>query len=209
MNESSRSERKPNFFRRLYNWTLSLAERKSASKWLAGLSFAEASFFPIPPDVLLIPLCLGAVRKALKFALICSIASVLGGIAGYCIGQFVWCDTPGVQDFFYSPYVPGFTETGFAEIKEWGVLIVFLAGFSPIPYKIFTIASGVFGMAFLPFVLASAVSRSARFFLVALLLAKFGEPMKEKIDRHFNKLALIFGILLVGGFVALKFIFTH
>lgn len=213
MSESPGPERKPNFIRRLYDWTLSLAERESAPKWLAGLSFAEASFFPIPPDVLLIPLCLGAVRKALKFALICSIASVLGGIAGYCIGQFVWCDTPGVQDFFYSPYVPGFSRDGFKDIqqwyKEWGVLIVFLAGFSPIPYKIFTIASGVFGLAFLPFVLASAVSRSARFFLVALLLAKFGEPMKEKIDRHFNLLALLFGILLVGGFVALKFIFTH
>lgn len=212
MSDSPATRKKPNIIRRLYDWTLSLADRKKASGWLAGISFAEASFFPIPPDVLLIPLCLGAIRKALKFALICSIASVLGGIAGYCIGQFVWNDTPGVQDFFYN-YVPGFTPDGFKDIQlwydEWGVLIVFLAGFSPIPYKIFTIASGALAMAFLPFVLASAVSRSARFFLVALLIAKFGEPMKEKIDRHFNLLALVFGILLVGGFVALKFIFAH
>ena len=209
MSDTDGLEKKPNPIRRLYDWTLSLAERRSASSWLAGISFAEASFFPIPPDVLLIPLCLGAVRKALKFALICSIASVLGGIAGYCIGAFAWDNT---HDFFYS-YVPGFTEKGFEEIKrwyeEWGVLIVFLAGFSPIPYKIFTIASGALGMAFLPFVLASAISRSARFFIVALLLAWFGEPMKERIDRHFNVLALVFGTLLVGGFVALKFLFRH
>ena len=97
---------KPNVFRRVYDWTLSLAEKKSAGGWLAAISFAEASFFPIPPDVLLIPLCLGALRKALKFALICSIASVLGGAAGYAIGAFGW---ETVQDIFYK-YVPGFTE---------------------------------------------------------------------------------------------------
>ena len=209
MSESSTRGGKPNFIRRLYDWTLSLADRKSASGWLAGISFAEASFFPIPPDVLLIPLCLGAIRKALKFAFICSLASVLGGIAGYCIGAFAWDAT---HEFFYQ-YVPGFSPEGYARIeawyKEWGWAIVFLAGFSPIPYKIFTIASGALGMAFLPFVLASAISRSARFFLVALLLAWFGEPMKHMIDRHFNKLALIFGVLLVGGFAALKFLFKH
>ena len=209
MSNSRTQEKRPNLVRRLYDWTLSLAERKSASRWLAGLSFAEASFFPIPPDVLLIPLCLGAVRKALKFALICSVASVLGGMCGYCIGAFAWENT---QDLFYN-YVPGFTEAGFVRIEqwyeEWGLAIVLLAGFSPIPYKIFTIASGALSLSFLPFVLASTVSRSARFFLVALLLAWFGEPMKDLIDRHFNKLALIFGVLLVGGFVAVKYLIKH
>ncbi len=209
MSESPTGGKKPNPIRRLYDWTLSLAERKSAPNWLAGLSFAEASFFPIPPDILLIPLCLGAVRKALKFALICSVASVLGGIAGYCIGAFAW----DVTDKFFYQYVPGFSQGGYDRVEEWyakwGWAIVLLAGFSPIPYKIFTITSGALGMPFLPFVLASAVSRSARFFLVALLIARFGEPMKEKIDRHFNTLALVFGILLVGGFVALKYIFAH
>ena len=198
---------KPNPIRRVYDWTLSLAERKSAGGWLAALSFAEASFFPIPPDVLLIPLCLGALRKALKFALICSVASVLGGMAGYCIGYFAWAET---QDFFYQ-YIPGFNEQAYLRIvewyHEWGWVIVFLAGFSPIPYKIFTITSGALGMAFLPFVVASTVSRSARFFLVALLLAWFGEPMKHFIDRHFNLLALVFAILLVGGVVAVKYLF--
>jgi membrane protein YqaA with SNARE-associated domain len=198
-----------NPIRKTYDWTLSLAKKKSASGWLGAISFAEASFFPIPPDILLIPLCLGAIRKALFFATVCSVASVLGGLAGYAIGYFAW---DGLQPYFYQ-YVPGFTEEKFARItewySEWGWPLVFLAGFSPIPYKIFTIASGVLGMALLPFTLASAVSRSARFFLVALLIAKFGEPMKEQMDKHFNKLALLFGLLLVGGFLVLKVLLKH
>jgi membrane protein YqaA with SNARE-associated domain len=198
-----------NPIRKTYDWTLSLAKKKSASGWLGAISFAEASFFPIPPDILLIPLCLGATRKALFFATVCSVASVLGGLAGYAIGYFAW---DGLQPYFYQ-YVPGFTEEKFARItewySEWGWPLVFLAGFSPIPYKIFTIASGVLGMALLPFTLASAVSRSARFFLVALLIAKFGEPMKEQMDKHFNKLALLFGLLLVGGFLVLKVLLKH
>ena len=195
-----------NPLRQIYNWTLSLAERKFSGLWLGLLSFAEASFFPIPPDALLIPLCLGKMKKAFKFAFICSIASVLGGIAGYAIGAFAWDELSGL--FFQ--YIPGFTPEKFDKLKswyeEWGWPLVFIAGFSPIPYKIFTVASGVLGMALWPFILASAVSRSARFFLVAFLLAKFGEPMKEKIDKHFNLLALVFGLLLIGGFLALKFL---
>ena len=198
-----------NPIRQIYDWTLSLAKKKTSSAWLAVLSFAEASFFPIPPDVLLIPLCLGALRKAVYFATICSVASVLGGLAGYAIGHFAW---DGLQEYFYQ-YVPGFTKEKFSRIaewyEEWGWPLVFLAGFSPIPYKIFTIASGVLGMALLPFTLASAVSRSGRFFLVALLISKFGEPMKELIDKHFNKLALAFGLLLIGGFLALKLLVKH
>ena len=195
-----------NPLRQIYNWTLSLAERKFSGLWLGLLSFAEASFFPIPPDVLLIPLCLGKMKKAFKFAFICSIASVLGGIAGYAIGAFAWDELSGL--FFQ--YIPGFTPEKFDKLKswyeEWGWPLVFIAGFSPIPYKIFTVASGVLGMALWPFILASAVSRSARFFLVAFLLAKVGEPMKEKIDKHFNLLALLFGVLLIGGIVVLKFL---
>ena len=203
----SQSTRNP--LRKIYDWTLSLAEKKSASAWLAGISFAEASFFPIPPDVLLIPLCLGALKKALRFALICSIASVFGGLAGYAIGAIGW---ESLQSYFYF-YVPGFTEAKFQRITEWyvewGWPLVFLAGFSPIPYKVFTIASGVLSMSLPPFILASAVSRSARFFLVAILIAKFGEPMKEKMDKHFNLLALLFAALLIGGFVLLKSLTAH
>ena len=195
-----------NPLRQIYNWTLSLAERKFSGLWLGLLSFAEASFFPIPPDVLLIPLCLGKMKKAFKFAFICSIASVLGGIAGYAIGAFAWYE---LDELFFQ-YIPGFTPEKFDRLEswyeDWGWPLVFIAGFSPIPYKIFTVASGVLGMALWPFILASAVSRSARFFLVAFLLAKFGEPMKEKIDKHFNLLALLFAVLLIGGVVVLKFL---
>ena len=140
-------EKPKNPLRLIYNWTLSLAERKNASTWLAILSFAEASFFPIPPDALLIPLCLGAIRKALKFALVCTLASVLGGLVGYLIGAFGW---DMINNHFFE-FVPGFTREKFVRItdwyNEWGWPLVFLAGFSPIPYKIFTIASGVLGMA--------------------------------------------------------------
>ena len=104
-----------NPIRKTYDWTLSLAKKKSASGWLGAISFAEASFFPIPPDILLIPLCLGAIRKALFFATVCSVASVLGGLAGYAIGYFAW---DGLQSYFYQ-YVPGFTEEKFARITEW------------------------------------------------------------------------------------------
>ena len=197
-------QKSANPLRRVYEWTLSLAERKLSGLWLGLLSFAEASFFPIPPDVLLIPLCLGSLRKAFKFALICSVASVLGGLAGYAIGAFAW-EVHQLGFFNMFQDLPQRSSIRIQEwYTEWGWPLVFLAGFSPIPYKIFTIASGVLGMALLPFILASAVSRSARFFLVAALVAKFGEPMKEKIDKHFNLLALVFGLLLVGGFLALK-----
>ena len=198
------TKKKTNPLRRIYEWTLSLAERKLSGLWLALISFAEASFFPIPPDILLLPLCLGNLKKAFSFALICSVASVLGGLAGYAIGAFAW---DGLAPTFFE-YVPGFTEEKFDRIQEWyaewGWPLVFLAGFSPIPYKIFTIASGVLGMALAPFILASAISRSARCFLVAALVSKFGEPLKEKIDKHINLLALLFGLLLVDGFLALK-----
>ena len=203
MNQDSTTR---NPLRKIYEWTLSLAERRLSGLWLGLLSFAEASFFPIPPDVLLIPLCLGKMKKAFRFAFICSIASVLGGVAGYAIGAFAWDELSGL--FFQ--YIPGFTPEKFDQLKswyeEWGWPLVFIAGFSPIPYKIFTVASGVLGMALWPFIIASAISRSARFFLVAFLLAKFGEPMKEKIDKHFNLLALLFGLLLIGGIVVLKFL---
>ena len=193
-----------NPLRLIYNWTLSLAERKNASTWLAILSFAEASFFPIPPDALLIPLCLGAIRKALKFALVCTLASVLGGLVGYLIGAFGW----DMINHHFFEFVPGFTREKFIRItdwyNEWGWPLVFLAGFSPIPYKIFTIASGVLGMALLPFLLASTVSRGTRFFLVAVLISKFGEKMREQIDRHFNLLALVFSLLVLLGFLSIK-----
>jgi membrane protein YqaA with SNARE-associated domain len=193
--------------RRLYDWVIHWAYTPYALPALFLISFAESSFFPIPPDVLLIPLCIGHPKKALVFAAWCSVASVLGGIAGYGIGAFAW--EHGVRDLCYS-YVPGFTPAVFSKVQalyqEWDFWIVFIAGFSPIPYKVFTIAGGVFGINFVTFVLASVVSRSARFFLEAFLIKKYGAPVREFIDKRFGLATLIFCVLLVGGFAAIKYL---
>jgi membrane protein YqaA with SNARE-associated domain len=188
------------FFRRLYDLVMRCAPSPYALAALSLLSFAESSFFPIPPDPLLIAMALARPKRALWYAAWCSAASVLGGILGYVIGAFLWNAT---QDFFFA-YVPGFTPEGFEAVKvlydKYGFWCVFTAGFTPIPYKIFTIASGVFSMAFLPFIVASAVSRSARFFLVAGLIRIFGEKIKTFIDKYFNILTIAFLILLIGFF---------
>ena len=192
--------------RRMYDWVLHWADTRYAVAALGLLAFAESSFFPVPPDVLLIAMVLGARRRAFHFALVCSLASVFGGLAGYGIGALVW---EQVDQLFYA-YVPGFTETAFVNIQalylKWGIPIVFTAGFSPIPYKLFTITSGVMDMPLVPFLLASAVGRAGRFFLVAGLLYLLGEPVKRFIDRYFNWLALLFSILLVGGFAVIKWV---
>jgi membrane protein YqaA with SNARE-associated domain len=193
--------------RRLYDWVLHWADTPHAIWALGLLALAESSFFPVPPDVLLIAMCLGARERSWTFAAVCSVASVVGGLAGYGIGAFAWGH---VDDLFFT-YVPGFTPEAFAKIKAYynayGIPIVFTAGFSPIPYKLFTITSGVMEQPLLPFLGASAVSRSARFFLVAGLIWKIGDPVKVFIDRYFNRLALAFCVLLVGGFVVIKWAF--
>ena len=155
---------------------------------------------------LLLALALGRPKRALWFAGICTLGSVLGGALGYAIGWFVW---EGVSDFFFG-HVPGVTPEGFAIVQDWyqrwGFWAVFLAGFTPLPYKVFTLASGVFQISFPVFIIASAISRGARFFIVATLVYFFGAPIQSFIDRHFNRLAWLFGVLLVGGFVALRFL---
>ena len=194
--------------RRLYDWVIHWAYTPYALPALCIISFAESSFFPIPPDVLLIPLCIGHPKKALTFALWCSIASVLGGIAGYGIGAFAW--EHGVRDLCFS-YIPGFTPAIFTKVQglyqEWDFWVVFIAGFSPIPYKVFTIAGGVFGINFTTFVIASVVSRSARFFLEAILIKKYGPQVREFIDKRFGLATTIFCVLLVGGFALIKYAF--
>ena len=200
-----------NYLRRLYDWILHWAETKYGVPALFLLALAESSFFPIPPDVLLIPLALGARSKAIRFALVCSVASIIGGIAGYGIGYFAWWN--GVEAYsavalFFFNHIPGFTEQVFLNIQEkyeiYNFLIVFTAGFTPIPFKIITISAGAFNVNFPMFLLASTVSRSARFFMVALLIRQFGEPITAFIDKYFNLLSIIFTILLIGGFLVLK-----
>jgi membrane protein YqaA with SNARE-associated domain len=177
------------------------------------MAFAEASFFPIPPDVLLIPLALGLRTKAFRFAFICSIGSVLGAIAGYSIGSFLWWS--GGNQFswiarFFFDVIPGFSPDIFYSIKTkyelWNFWVVFTAGFTPIPFKVITISAGAFDVNFILFVIASTLSRSARFFLLSGLIWKFGEPMRDFIDKYFNLLAILFMILIIGSFVIIKYI---
>jgi membrane protein YqaA with SNARE-associated domain len=193
-------------FRKLYDWMLHWADTPYGPLALFLLALAESSFFPIPVDPLLIALCLGALKKSWRFALITSLASVTGGMIGYLIGFGIW----EVVDSFFFKYVPGFSESIFERVmtnfNEYGFWYVFAAGFTPIPYKVFTIASGVFKLNFFLFVIASTISRSLRFFAIAALFRKFGPGIKIFIDKYFNLLAILFFILLLGGFLVVRFI---
>jgi membrane protein YqaA with SNARE-associated domain len=190
--------------RNLYDRTMLLADHPKALWILALMSFAESSFFPIPPDVLLIPMVLAAPTRAWRIAFVCSASSVAGGIFGYIIGAYFF-DVVGqpIVDFYH---LQAQFERFQVLYNEWGAVIVGVAGFSPIPYKVFTIASGVTNLDITTFIISSAVSRSARFFLVAALLWKYGAPIRSFIENHLAKLSLLFCILLVGMFVALKYI---
>ncbi|MCF7959004.1 MAG: DedA family protein [Phycisphaerae bacterium] len=194
--------------RRLYDWVLHWAETPYGGWALFILSFAESSFFPVPPDVLLAPLTLGARKKWFKFALICSAASVVGGIFGYMIGVFLW-DKIGPWAFENLHFLK-ITEANFDKFEGWygkyDFWIVFTCGFTPLPYKVCTISAGVAKIWFPGFIIASTISRSARFFLVAGLFGKYGPWIKPYIDKYFNLLCLLFLILLVGGVVILKYI---
>ncbi|NQT80821.1 MAG: DedA family protein [Candidatus Aminicenantes bacterium] len=190
--------------RKLYNWVLHWAETPYGLLALFLLALAESSFFPIPPDPLLIALCLGAIKKSWRFALYASIASIIGGMIGYFIGFGIW---QSVDSFFFK-YIPGFTESLFEQVtanfNKYGFWYVFVAGFTPIPYKVFTIASGVFKLNFFLFLFASTISRSLRFFAVAALFRKFGPEIKSFIDKYFNLFAILFFLLLLGGFLLIK-----
>ncbi len=190
--------------RRIYDWVLSFAHKKHSTAALAVLSFAESSFFPIPPDVLLMPMCLAKREKALWYATVCTLASVAGGVAGYYIGYALW---DGLSHYFYT-YIPGFKPETFDKVAklyaEYNFWIVFAAALTPIPYKVFTIAGGVFHIALLPFIVASVVGRGLRFFAEAGLMWFFGPKVLPLIDKYFNLLTIVFTLLLVGGFVLVK-----
>jgi len=192
--------------RRLYNWVIHFADTPYGERALFMLSFAESSFFPIPPDVLLAPLTLGAPKKWFRFALSCSIASVFGGILGYMIGMFLWHQI-GPWVFAHLGSL-GFTPKNFESFQQgyqkYDFWIVLTCGFTPLPYKVCTITAGVAKINFLGFIIASVVSRSARFFLVAGLFGWKGEAIRPFIEKYFNWLSLLFVILLVGGFLVLK-----
>ncbi|MBN1849919.1 MAG: DedA family protein [Deltaproteobacteria bacterium] len=194
--------------RHLYNWVIGLADSRHGGAALFALSFAESSFFPVPPDVLLGPLALGSPRKWFRFALSCSIASVLGGIFGYMIGMFLWSI---IGDWVISHMAwAGLTEANFQIFQQWydkhDFKIVFLCGFTPIPYKVCTISAGIAEIHFIGFLIASTTSRSARFFLVAGLFGWKGEAIRPFIEKYFNLLSLIFAVLLIGGFLVIKWL---
>ena len=194
--------------RHLYNWVIHFADTKHGATALFCLSFAESSFFPIPPDVLLAPLTLGAPKKWFRFALACSIASIIGGIFGYCIGMFLW---HFIGDWVFAHLAwTGLDPENFAKFQnlynQHDFFIVFTCGFTPLPYKVCTISAGVAEISFIGFLIASTVSRSARFFLVAGLFRWKGESIRPFVEKYFNWLSLVFVLLLIGGFAVLKLI---
>lgn len=200
--ERARATRNP--IRKLYFWTLHWAATRHATKALAGLSFAESSFFPVPPDVLLIAMTFAEPKKWKRFALWCSVASVLGGIAGYAIGWGLW-DTVGkpIVDFYQGQEVMAKVQVWYDEYGFWGVLA---AAITPIPYKVFTIASGWFHFDFWLFVAASAVGRPFRFYLVAGLIGRYGERIRPFIEHQLEWVLLAFTALAILGFLAIKFL---
>jgi membrane protein YqaA with SNARE-associated domain len=191
--------------RSLYDWTMDKARHPKAIWWLAGVSFAESSFFPIPPDVMLVPMVLADRRHAWRIAGVCLIASVLGGLLGYYIG-FALLESVG--QWIISLY--GMQE-GLENFRdwytEWGLWVILIMGATPIPYKIVTIASGMANFSLPVFIIASLVTRGIRFYLVAGLLYWFGEPIRAFIERRLTLVTTVFVVALVGGFAALKYVF--
>jgi len=193
--------------RRLYDWVLHWSDTPYAVPALIILSFAESSFFPIPPDVLLVGLALGKPKRAFQFALICTIGSVTGGLFGYLIGFHFWNFTGP----FFLKYI--FSESLFIKVQElytqYDFTAIFVSGFTPIPYKVFTIAAGVFKINVMTFFLASICGRALRFFLVAAFIFFLGNRVKQFMDKYFNIVTIAFTILLIGGFIFVKWIAEH
>ncbi len=191
--------------KRLYSWVLHWAETAYGSWALFFLAFCESSFFPIPPDILLIALSAAIPKKALKYALICSAGSVLGGCLGYLIGwQFMISIGEKIINFYGMSQKVDYIRTLY---MQYDALAIGVAGFTPIPYKVFIISAGAFGINFPVFVIASFVSRSLRFFLVGGLIYLFGPAIQSFINKYSNVLAVAFTILLVAGFAIIKYLF--
>jgi membrane protein YqaA with SNARE-associated domain len=191
--------------RGIYDWTMRMAASDKAPRALAAVSFAESSFFPIPPDVMLIPMVLSRREKAWWYATIATVASVIGGVFGYAIGYFLY-DTVGLP--ILKLYGREHALDSFMTfVHDYGVPAVIIKGMTPIPYKVVTIAAGVGHMNLLAFIGASIVARAMRFFLVAGLLYFAGEPIREFIEKRLSLVTTVFLVLLVGGFVALRYVF--
>ncbi|MEW9805592.1 YqaA family protein [Mesorhizobium marinum] len=191
--------------RKIYDWTMALARTRHAERSLAGVSFAESSFFPIPPDVLLIPMVLAQRQKWVRYALICTIASVAGAVLGYFIGAVLF-DAVGrpIIDFYKA-------EDAFGRIQQWydtwGAWGILFGAVTPFPYKILTIFSGFAGFNLVTLILVSILGRGLRFFVVSWLLHRFGEPIRMFIEKNLGLLFTLFMVLLIGGFAAVRYVF--
>jgi membrane protein YqaA with SNARE-associated domain len=187
--------------RRLYDWTMAKAAHPHAEGWLALIAFIEASFFPIPPHPLLGLMCLAEPRKALRFAVICTLGSVVGGLFGYVIGYFVY-DLIGAQIIAALGLAEEFPVAA-CYLREYDVEAILIAGATPVPFKLLTITAGFIGMALVPFILASIAGRGLIFISVGVLFRVFGRPIKAFIDRYLGLVTATFAVLVVGGFLAL------
>ncbi len=187
--------------RRLYDWTLDKASHPHAERWLALFSFAESSFFPIPPHPLLGLMCLAEPNKAIRFALITTVASVLGGLFGYAIGYFLY-ESVGAALISALGLAEEFPKAA-CYLREYDVEVIVIAGTTPVPFKLLTITAGFIEMALLPFILASIAGRGFIFMVVGVLFRLFGAPIKAVIDKYFGLVTTAFLVLLVGGFLAL------
>lgn len=192
------------FIKTTYDWMLKMSSSPHAIWFLSLVAFAESSFFPIPPDIMLIPMILATPNKAMHIAGIATIFSVLGGYFGYSIGVFFFdlIAKPILSFYGYMQQFDVFKDY----YHQWGGWIVFGAGITPFPYKVITIASGVVHLDLITFTIASVLARGMRFYLVAWLLMKYGAPMKIFIEKNLNLLSIIFLILLIGGFVIIKYL---
>ena len=190
--------------RKLYDWSMNMAAHKRATPVLAAVSFTESSFFPIPPDALLVPMCLAKPEKSFYYAFICMIASVLGGIAGYAIGYFFFeaLAQPVLEFYGKQEYFAQFAEN----YNEWGAWIVLGAGVTPFPYKVITIASGVTKLNLGLFIIFSVIARSIRFFLVAGIIWKFGAPARMFVEKNLQWVATVGFVLLLAMFAVFKFL---
>jgi len=202
--EATQAAAKPNIVKRMYLWVLHWAETPYGTPALFGLSFAESSFFPIPPDVLQIALSISKPKRSFYYATVSMVASVLGAIVGWYIGYALWA---GLGQFFMD-YVPGVNQENFDAVEglytAYGFLAITMAAFTPLPYKVFTIAAGIFGVSLPVLIVASILGRSARFFSVATCIFFFGPSVKEFIDKYFELATILFTILLIGGFLLIK-----
>jgi len=191
--------------RRLYDWTLELARHRHAMRGRAVVSFIESSVFPIPPDVIMIPMVIAERAKAWAIASVATIASVLGGMAGYAIGYFLY-EAVGQPLLAFYGYGAKFED--FAQrYNEFGAWIVFIAGVTPFPYKVITIASGVTALNIFVFIAASIAARGLRFFVLCALLYWFGPPVRDFVEKYLGLVATAFVVLLIGGFVVAKYAF--